>query len=463
MVRDLTPSPRLLSALAFAALCYGALPSTAGACQLLGGDADGDGICDDGSNSLVVGDFPCSCPPGSPPACLSGCDDNCPWTFNPDQVDVGRVGDPDVPDGIGDACQCYDVADDGRGDLLDATWLRRVLEPLPPALPAPEKCPGAGPASCDAGDWWVLRETLAALAPAAPNVCMAAGACTASAHCPSGTACAGEQCVKSPGQACVQGTQCLGGGCCSALCRDLTTDAANCGGCGVTCQNPNGTTACATGQCAPSCNSTWGSCDGDPINGCEQPLTTLAHCGACNSVCNFPNAFQSCATGSCELTGCRPGWSNCDSSVGTGCEVGHWTTVEACGVIASVGTYDGDSSCGFICPSNLSWDLFATRSGTTSAWFKARMNEDSSCSAQLAHRIDLDVPPGIDYDLYLWRDCGAPAGGSNGGRLGAAEQVFVLQSDNSAIEDDFDYWIEVRYFAGASCASWQLRFYGHNC
>jgi len=61
------------------------------------GDSDGDGICDDGDNSGVVGDNPCT--DGN----TVFCDDNCPDVFNSDQADT------DV-DGIGDVCNiCGDV------------------------------------------------------------------------------------------------------------------------------------------------------------------------------------------------------------------------------------------------------------------------------------------------------------------------------------------------------------------
>ncbi|MBM4335341.1 MAG: hypothetical protein FJ108_05410 [Deltaproteobacteria bacterium] len=183
----------------------------AGPCDLYGGDGDGDGICDDGSASGAVGDLPCACAPGSPASCLEGCDDNCPWSFNSHQLDTGRVGAPDLPDGIGDGCQCFDVSGDGRGNVGDSSRMQRALLSLPPALPAPEKCPGSGPSACDSGDVKLLRHILAGDSAAPANMCMAAGACEASADCPVGTGCdtSTHQCGKYEGQACVQASQCL--------------------------------------------------------------------------------------------------------------------------------------------------------------------------------------------------------------------------------------------------------------
>ena len=54
-------------------------------------DLDGDGVPGDGDGSYTVGDRPCA------DGVLSGCDDNCPETPNPEQRDSDS-------DGVGDAC-----------------------------------------------------------------------------------------------------------------------------------------------------------------------------------------------------------------------------------------------------------------------------------------------------------------------------------------------------------------------
>ncbi len=88
--------------------------------------------------------------------------DNCPYEPNADQTDSGGVDTP-VADGIGDACQCGDVNDDGAVTSSDATMLARALINLSPAFSvggnaactaagAPASCctaPGTG--SCDPG------------------------------------------------------------------------------------------------------------------------------------------------------------------------------------------------------------------------------------------------------------------------------------------------------------------------
>ena len=52
--------------------------------------------------------------------------DNCPFAFNPAQLDSGAILSL-VGDGIGDACQCADVNDDGIVDLADVDDYRDSL------------------------------------------------------------------------------------------------------------------------------------------------------------------------------------------------------------------------------------------------------------------------------------------------------------------------------------------------
>ena len=103
--------------------------------------------------------------------------DNCPFEFNPPQTDSGGIDDMSA-DGIGDACQCGDVDDDGIVDVLDVVAYRASLaDPVSDALsPAGvSKCSvidSAGP--CEILDVSVTRRVLFPLLPDIEQVCSAA-------------------------------------------------------------------------------------------------------------------------------------------------------------------------------------------------------------------------------------------------------------------------------------------------
>jgi formylglycine-generating enzyme required for sulfatase activity len=102
----------------------------------------------------------------------------------------------------------------------------------------------------------------------------------------------------------------------------LWTDPSNCNGCGVTCTNGHGTTACVSGACTPACSSGYGNCDGDAANGCETDTTSNAHCGACGNACTG-GAFcsggtciaPSCVGGATGQVDCGPGSESCCTSL----------------------------------------------------------------------------------------------------------------------------------------------------
>jgi hypothetical protein len=91
--------------------------------NLLGGDEDGDGRCDDGDRSGIPGDAPCASGQGE------GCDDNCPFLPNADQLDSGG-------DGQGDACEApgarrsigFETARDGAAFPADASSILLGVE-----------------------------------------------------------------------------------------------------------------------------------------------------------------------------------------------------------------------------------------------------------------------------------------------------------------------------------------------
>ena len=114
---------------------------------------------------------------------------------------------------------------------------------------------------------------------------------------------------------------------------DLTTTGAHCGMCGSACApRLNGSSVCVAGACAGSCAPGFGDCDGDTSNGCEVTTTTnVANCGACGRLCaSRANTTASCAEAACQYR-CRDGFVDCDGDASNGCEVNVATSTDHCG------------------------------------------------------------------------------------------------------------------------------------
>lgn len=75
--------------------------------------------------------------------------------------------------------------------------------------------------------------------------------------------------------------------------------------CGSILPVDKGIATCVNSVCSISaCQPTFGSCDGDALNGCESSLLTPQHCGSCNNVCG-PNEICSGGT-TCVLSPTSP-------------------------------------------------------------------------------------------------------------------------------------------------------------
>jgi hypothetical protein len=284
--------------------------------------------------------------------------------------------------------------------------------------------------------------------------------------CATGFACAASVCKKVDGGTCTGAADCLSGACCAGLCSNTLTDPSNCGGCGSACVLPNATASCTGGACnVGACNASFANCDGSPATGCETALDTLSDCGGCAVACSRANATASCATGTCATAGCNAGFDSCDGNEANGCELSHTAASTICPTAVDLGTTCGDVQygCGFL---NLSCcdsppNLLAAQTGRSAAWFKVHISdcrETAGCTERLDARIGLAVPTGIDYDLYVYSDCGTLVGSSAG--AGATTEQVVVSRPGTALNDSFDLWIEVRYYAGSSCSPWTLTVQG---
>jgi len=110
--------------------------------------------------------------------------DNCPYVANPTQADGGGVA-VSSPDGIGDACQCGEVTNDGRVLQGDVSAIRTGLTGSTGSILAPQRCSVIGPVlatvlasgmrtDCDVVDVAVIRRALLHRAPGIAQACQPA-------------------------------------------------------------------------------------------------------------------------------------------------------------------------------------------------------------------------------------------------------------------------------------------------
>jgi len=271
-------------------------------------------------------------------------------------------------------------------------------------------------------------------------------------------------------------TSCAAANCapqCDSLWRSCDFDAANgcersvntlsdCGDCNAACNLPNASEACNAGLCElGTCDTGFGNCDADPVDGCEQPLTTLTHCGTCNQPCDLANASESCGSQTCVLTSCDSGFSNCDGSVSSGCEVQH-SGYSNSPPGENLGTYDADSSSGFPLCAGQGCEFLLTRTGRRGKYFTITASEDSTCTAYISLRLELVVPTGVNYDFFVTGGgflCDPDCSGTGPGTT----EIVVYANDDPGSDDSFTAAIEVRHSGGASCQFWALNVYRRGC
>lgn len=199
---------------------------------------------------------------------------------------------------------------------------------------------------------------------------------------------------------------------------------------------------------AGTCASDLTACGG----ACVDLQHDARHCGGCGRACEVGSP---CLAGSCFTAVCRTNASDCNGDPADRCEVVHADPLNACPSANDLGSYCGDSSCGFLCPPR-SLRTVATRTGTRTAWYRGRMNECSSCTAALDTQLVLRVPTGVDFDLVVYSACGVLVGRSN---LGAGEtERFTVTTPRTSSSNSTDFFVEVRWISGTSCAPWTLTY-----
>jgi hypothetical protein len=263
---------------------------------------------------------------------------------------------------------------------------------------------------------------------------------------------------------CPSGRECRSGVCscptdltdCSGTCVNTKTDPQNCVTCGNHCVVNE---ACSTTGCVTSCSWPLTNCSGSCVN----LQSDSTHCGDCPTVCgSLPHATSGCSGGQCVVASCSLGYAHCDSNTSNGCELGLGHT-GACESPDDAGSNCGDDQTGGLtgCVGPVSYPLSdVTRVG--SAWLHYLITECNWCSSPMTFTAALDVPQGVDYDLYLWSYYVDEYGGVCSGVLtqstGAnAREVLVYKwPDNAGGTDIRQFVVEVRYAQGSSCLPWVL-------
>ncbi len=122
-----------------------------------------------GIGAQVAGAYTVAAPPGDMDGDLWPDElDNCPNRANLSQLDSGGVGLGSGPDGIGDACQCGDVTDDGIVTSVDAIFVNRfALGLAAPGFSVAGKCDVTGDGVCNTIDAIFINR--AALSLSAPS------------------------------------------------------------------------------------------------------------------------------------------------------------------------------------------------------------------------------------------------------------------------------------------------------
>ena len=185
---------------------------------------------------------------------------------------------------------------------------------------------------------------------------------------------------------------------------ELGRSASNCGSCGSTCSNSNGSTSCSGGECVPSCADGFESCDGDQTTDVRPPRRRSRITEAVTSTCSLNNtstpasrgtARSSTAITATAIATAPPPMDHRRISTPTR----RVPTIRASGPCQAMGT-DRRVRAG------------QARRGTV------RVEETSSAALpnDLEVNVVLTVPAGADYDLFVRRDsCSGSSWSSNNG------------------------------------------------
>ncbi|HXN31784.1 MAG TPA: hypothetical protein VN894_07985 [Polyangiaceae bacterium] len=152
--------------------------------------------------------------------------------------------------------------------------------------------------------------------------------------CPSGASCKNGVCTCPPGDP----TTCPAATTDAGTCVDTVTDHNNCGGCGNVCKLAHATSGCDKSCIILSCTAGYSDCDMTASTGCEIHTTNdPSNCNGCRNVCALTHATAGCTNSTCVVAACATGYGSCDGIDSNGCETNTRTDTNNCGACSTAG------------------------------------------------------------------------------------------------------------------------------
>ncbi len=214
----------------------------------------------------------------------------------------------------------------------------------------------------------------------------------------------------------------------------------------IVCQGGAAVCDDATDSTVEICNTLDDDCDGTIDDGFNLPMDPT-NCGSCGHGCVNDNGGVMCMAGMCKPM-CSPGSADCDQDPDNGCELRDVNPV--CMAAGDIGSIDGDQS-----------GAPVVLSGFEEAFFTITVHEAVDFGPALTARVDLQSPPGVDYDLFVrCANCDGAEQKSEKGP-GMLDSVATGHDDTFGASD-YDLMIEVRYLSGAMCGDWTLTVTGNS-
>jgi hypothetical protein len=183
---------------------------------------------------------------------------------------------------------------------------------------------------------------------------------------------------------------------CGSSCVDTATDPRHCGRCDNACPTAmNAVASCTGGTCGLTCASGFGDCDTNLGTGCEVTLGSSAeHCGRCGNACTAPpNAIATCASGTCGFR-CRAGFEDCNGMASDGCEVAVGSDLANCGRCGNRCMATGGFVTGVACTDGV-------------CAISACVAPNADCDASFANGCEVDTDSNRNHCGMCGNACGA--------------------------------------------------------